>query len=152
MYVPDTITTFMSEVCVWRGAANPAGSLNSAPNAPFAWLPHKSATLTPGAPGSRSVHLMSLDGMTTSRLSADFEAGFAAAFPDPCAKTVTGRATVITIVKRYLARIGSSVYSIGGRGTRRRARLPPRRGDGQTRRDRGKAVRLLGFRSVKGTP
>src|SRR6266851_8015831 len=88
MYVPDTITTFMSCVCVWRGAANPAGSLNNAPNAPFAWSPQRSATLTPGAPwGSRSVHFKSAAGMTTSRLAAAFGALFALASPDPCAKT-----------------------------------------------------------------
>src|SRR4029453_7117095 len=111
MYVPDTITTFMSEVCVWRGAANPAGSLNIAPNGPFAWLPHRSATLTPGAPGARSVHFMSPAVMTTRRLSADFEGGFAFVFPGPCAKAASGKATVITIVRTFAALIDSSAYS-----------------------------------------
>jgi hypothetical protein len=115
MYVPDTITTFMSWVWVWRGAANPAGNLKSAPYAPFAWLPHRSATLTPGAPGSRSVHFMSLAGMTTSLLSAGFGAVFAFVFPDPCARTATGKANVITSIKTFLALIESSVFpNLGG--------------------------------------
>src|SRR5712692_7359723 len=109
MYVPDTITTLMSWVCVWSGAANPAGNLKNAPYAPFAWLPHRSAILTPGAPvGSRSVHFKSLAGMTTSRLAAPFGALLAFVSPDPCAKTGAARANVITNARTFLALIDPS--------------------------------------------
>ena len=52
---------------------------------------------------------MSLAGMTTSRLSAGFGAGFAFVVPDPCAKTATGKANVITSVRTFLALIESSM-------------------------------------------
>src|SRR4029450_8076068 len=103
------ITTLMSWVCVWRGAANPAGSLKSAPKAPLAWLPHRSATLTPGTPGSRSVHFMSLAGMTSSRLCADAAARFVSVATGACARTATGQAHVTTSVTTLLALIEPSV-------------------------------------------
>src|SRR6266487_745974 len=91
------------------GAANPAGNLKNAPNAPLAWLPHRSATLAPGAPGSRSVHFTSLAGMTTSRLAAACEGRLAFASPEACAKTVAGNPSVIPSISASLAVIEPSL-------------------------------------------
>src|SRR5687768_315604 len=104
----------MSWVWVCSGAAKPAGSLKRAPNVPAAGLPHSGATLTPGAPGSRSAHFMSPAGMTTSRLTAGSGAGFAIVVPDPCARTDTVEANVITSVKTLLALIQSSLSLLHG--------------------------------------
>src|SRR6266498_4454181 len=103
MYVPDTITTVMSWVCVWRGTANPAGSLKNAPYGPFVWSPHRSATLTPGAPvGSRSVHFRSPAGITTRRLAADVGL-FAFAPANPQAKTAAVSPNITATGSRVLA-------------------------------------------------
>src|SRR6266516_7719164 len=60
-------------------------------------------------PGPRSVHFTSLAGITTSRLAAAFEALFAFASPDACAKTAAGRANVIPSVRTVLALIEPSL-------------------------------------------
>jgi len=75
---------------------------------------------------------MSLAGMTTSRLAAGLGAGFAFVFPDPCARTATGKANVITNIRIFLVLIESSVFlkSLSGSPllsplVRRTARLQP---------------------------
>jgi hypothetical protein len=62
---------------------------------------------------------MSLAGMTTSRLAAGFGALFAFVFPDPCAKTATGNANVITSVRTFLVLTEASVLvnSVAARRT-----------------------------------
>src|SRR6266498_2614175 len=117
MYLPDTITSFMAWVCVWSGAANPAGSLMNAPYPPFAWSPHTSAILTPGAPvGSRSVHFSSLAGMTTGPLAPVFGALFAFASPDPCARTAVASTNDTANARTFLALIEPPLSKVLRRG------------------------------------
>src|SRR6266511_1758192 len=69
----------------------------------------RSAILTPGAPGPRSVHFTSPAGMTTSRLAAACEARLVFASPDACAKAVAGNASVTPSISRSLALIEPSL-------------------------------------------
>src|SRR6186997_2093049 len=92
--------TFMSCVCVCSGVVNPAGSLIYAPMAPLAWLPHRSATFTPGAPaGSRSVHLRAPAGVKTGGRAPPFCAAFA---PDDCARRGAVRINDIENARTFL--------------------------------------------------
>src|SRR5450759_2317644 len=111
MNVPDTITTFIAFVCVWRGAENPAGNLMNAPYAPFVWSPHRSAILTPGAPvGSRSIHFRSPAGMNFGALAPAFGALFAFASPDPCARTAVASTNDAANARMFLALIEPSFF------------------------------------------